>query len=97
MDMVSIFKDMLGSLITGTKGKLVACMLAIVLLCLFIGGVIYERSKDYDINEHTSKAVIAALEEADCNKPTGKVAVVSTYDGGYDEYLKSFLSTIRFN
>ena len=31
------------------------------------------------------------------DKPTGKVAVVSTYDGGYDEYLKSFMSTIRFN
>jgi tetratricopeptide (TPR) repeat protein len=65
MDMISIFKDMLGSLFTGTKGKLVACMLAIAMVCLFIGGVIYERSKDYDINEHTSKAVIAAYEEAD--------------------------------
>ena len=31
------------------------------------------------------------------DKSTGKVAVVSTYDGGYDEYLKSFISTIRFN
>ena len=27
---------------------------------------------------------------------TGKVAVVSSFDGGYDDYLKSFLSTIRF-
>ena len=27
---------------------------------------------------------------------TGKVAVVSCYDGGYDEYLEPFLSTIRF-
>lgn len=65
MDMISTLKDMLGSLIPGTKGKLVACIIAIALLCLCIGGVIYERAKDYDINEHTSKAVIAALEEAD--------------------------------
>ena len=30
------------------------------------------------------------------DKTTGKVAVVSCYDGGYDEYLEPFLSTIRF-
>lgn len=30
----------------------------------------------------------------DCT--TGKVAVISSFDGGYDDYLKSFLSTIRF-
>jgi hypothetical protein len=27
---------------------------------------------------------------------TGKVAVASCYDGGYDDYLEPFLSTIRF-
>ena len=27
---------------------------------------------------------------------TVKVAVISGYDGGYDEYLKPFLSSIRF-
>ena len=30
------------------------------------------------------------------DKQTGKVAVVSSYDGGYDDYLKPFLSSIRF-
>ena len=30
------------------------------------------------------------------DKQTGKVAVISSYDGGYDEYLKPFLSSIRF-
>lgn len=63
--MISTIKELLGHLLPNKQKKLVAWAFALVLVLLFIGGVIYERGKDYDINEHTAKTVIAAYEDED--------------------------------
>lgn len=52
----------------------------------------YIKTKKYDVNGSDIFWHFVLL----FDKSTGKVAVVSSYDGGYDEYLKPFLSSIRF-